>query len=134
MASFATLADICIAEPGARLYFTGPRVIAETTHEELPEGFGSAERNLLLGHLDAVVPRKDLRVKVGNYLRLLGGGEEPDRVTSEPPDEHEARVGWLRQRLSELKLLPLMPGVHLSEEIEKLQDQAEEPAAREPPP
>ncbi|MFA4965586.1 MAG: acetyl-CoA carboxylase carboxyltransferase subunit alpha [Thermoleophilia bacterium] len=36
--------------------------------------------------------------------------------------EHEARVGWLRQRLSELKRLPLMPGVHLSEEIERLQD------------
>src|SRR5665647_2143039 len=38
-----------------------------------------------------------------------------------PADENEARVGWLRQRLSELKRLPLMPGVHLSEEIEKLQ-------------
>jgi acetyl-CoA carboxylase carboxyl transferase subunit beta len=81
VASFATLADICIAEPGAQLYFTGPRVIAETTREVLPKGFGSAERNLLLGHLDAVVARKDLRVKVGNYLRLLGGGEEPDRFT-----------------------------------------------------
>ena len=82
VASFATLADICIAEPGAQLYFTGPRVIAETTHETLPEGFGSAERNLQLGHLDAVVARKDLRAKVGNYLRLLGGGEEPYRVTT----------------------------------------------------
>ncbi len=49
VASFASLADICIAEPGARLYFTGPRVIQETTHEELPEGFGSAERNLRAG-------------------------------------------------------------------------------------
>ena len=82
VASFATLADICIAEPGARLYFTGPRVIAETTHEALPKGFGSAERNLELGHLDAVVARKDLRVKIGNYLRLLGGGEEPERATT----------------------------------------------------
>lgn len=79
VASFATLADICIAEPGARLYFSGPRVIAQTTREKLPEGFSSAERNLELGHLDAVVHRKDLRVRVGNYLRLLGGGEEPDR-------------------------------------------------------
>jgi acetyl-CoA carboxylase carboxyl transferase subunit beta len=79
VASFATLADVCIAEPGAQLYFSGPRVIAETTREALPEGFGSAERNLLLGHLDAVVARKDLRRRVGNYLRLLGGGEEPER-------------------------------------------------------
>ena len=38
VASFATLADICIAEPGARLYFTGPRVIQQTTQEELPAG------------------------------------------------------------------------------------------------
>ena len=121
VASFATLADICIAEPGAQLYFTGPRVIAETTHEELPEGFGSAERNLELGHLDAVVDRKDLRVKVGNYLRLLGGGEEPERARTSRTNETEARVGWLRQRLSELGRLPLMPGVHLSEEIERLQ-------------
>jgi acetyl-CoA carboxylase carboxyl transferase subunit beta len=79
VASFATLADICIAEPGALLSFSGPRVIAETTREVLPEGFGSAERNLLLGHLDAVVSRRDLQAKVGNYLRLLGGGEEPGR-------------------------------------------------------
>ena len=79
VASFATLADVCIAEPGARLYFTGPRVIQQTTHEELPPGFSTAERNLELGHVDAVVPRRELHLKVGNYLRLLGGGEEPDR-------------------------------------------------------
>jgi acetyl-CoA carboxylase carboxyl transferase subunit beta len=79
VASFATLADICIAEPGALLSFAGPRVITDTTREPLPEGFGSAERNLELGHLDAVVPRKDLKARVGNYLRLLGGGETPER-------------------------------------------------------
>ena len=38
VASFATLADICVAEPGARLYFSGPRVIQQTTREELPDG------------------------------------------------------------------------------------------------
>jgi acetyl-CoA carboxylase carboxyl transferase subunit beta len=79
VASFATLADICVAEPGALLSFSGPRVIAETTREPLPEGFGSAERNLELGHLDAVVPRGDLKAKVGNYLRLLKGGDTPER-------------------------------------------------------
>jgi acetyl-CoA carboxylase carboxyl transferase subunit beta len=77
IASFATLADICVAEPGALLSFSGPRVIAETTKEPLPPGFGSAERNLALGHLDAVVARPELRRKVATYLRLLGGGEEP---------------------------------------------------------
>jgi acetyl-CoA carboxylase carboxyl transferase subunit beta len=98
VASFATLADICVAEPGARLYFTGPRVIQQTTHEELPAGFSTAERNLELGHLDAVIPRKDLRVKVGNYLRLLGGGEEPDRGGSE---DGAGRPGRLAQAAAE---------------------------------
>lgn len=95
VASFATLADICIAEPGARLYFSGPRVIAQTTREELPEGFSTAERNLALGHLDAVVARKDLRERVGNYLRLLGGGEEPGRGTG--PEGQPGRTGRLAQ-------------------------------------
>lgn len=80
VASFATLADICIAEPGAQLYFSGPRVIQQTTREALPAGFGSAERNLELGHLDAVVPRAELRDKLGAYLRLLRGGEGPERA------------------------------------------------------
>jgi acetyl-CoA carboxylase beta subunit len=74
VASFATLADICVAEPGSLLSFSGPRVIRETTQETLPEGFGSAERNLELGHLDAVIPRGELRGRIANYLRLLTGG------------------------------------------------------------
>jgi len=85
VASFATLADICIAEPGAQLYFSGPRVIQQTTREALPAGFGSAERNLELGHLDAVVPRAELRDKLGAYLRLLKGGEGPERGETRGP-------------------------------------------------
>jgi len=80
VASFATLADICVAEPGALLYFSGPRVIAETTKEALPADFGTAERNLALGHLDAVVARTELRDKLANYLRLLEGGGTPERI------------------------------------------------------
>ena len=78
VASFVSLADICVAEPGALLYFSGPRVISQTTREQLPADFGSAERNLVLGHLDAVVPRAELKDKVANYLRLLKGGGQPD--------------------------------------------------------
>ena len=73
VASFATLADICIAEPGALLYFSGPRVIAETTREKLPDDFGTAERNLALGHLDAVVPREELRVQRRQLPATAGG-------------------------------------------------------------
>ena len=78
VASFVSLADICVAEPGALLYFSGPRVISQTTREQLPADFGSAERNLVLGHLDAIVPRSELKGKVANYLRLLKGGGQPD--------------------------------------------------------
>jgi acetyl-CoA carboxylase carboxyl transferase beta subunit len=78
VASFASLADICVAEPGAQLYFTGPRVIAETTKEKLPPDFGSAERNLHLGHLDAVILRHELKARLATYLRLLKGGGQGD--------------------------------------------------------
>jgi acetyl-CoA carboxylase carboxyl transferase beta subunit len=131
VASFATLADICIAEPGARLYFTGPRVIAETTHEELPEGFGSAERNLLLGHLDAVVPRKDLRVKVGNYLRLLGGGEEPERATA-AGGRPRSKGGMVTTALERAKALAAYARRQPVGGDREVAGEAEEPAAREP--
>jgi acetyl-CoA carboxylase carboxyl transferase subunit beta len=88
VASFVSLADICVAEPGALLYFSGPRVISQTTREQLPADFGSAERNLVLGHLDAIVPRAELKDKVANYLRLLKGGGQLDglerRAASRP--------------------------------------------------
>ena len=80
VASFVSLADICVAEPGALLYVSGPRVIAQTTREQLPADFGSAERNLELGHLDAVVPRAELKATIAGYLRLLRGGDQHDRL------------------------------------------------------
>ena len=133
VASFATLADICIAEPGAQLYFTGPRVIAETTHEILPEGFGSAERNLQLGHLDAVVARKDLRVRVGNYLRLLGGGEEPDRVTTTGGRER-GKGGMAQTAFGRAKALAAYARRPFVGGDREAAGEAERPAAREPSP
>jgi acetyl-CoA carboxylase carboxyl transferase subunit beta len=104
MASFATLADICVAEPGALLSFSGPRVIAETTGEKLPEDFGRAERNLELGHLDAVVPRSELRTRVANYLLLLGGGgtHERDRTRRKRARGARRLVETTAQRASSL--------------------------------
>ena len=131
VASFATLADICIAEPGARLYFTGPRVIQETTREALPEGFGSAERNLLLGHLDAVVPRKDLRVRVGNYLRLLGGGEEPERATT-AAGRARGKGGLAATALERAKALAAYARRPPERGDREAPEPAEEPPAREP--
>ena len=68
-ASFASLGDVVLAEPGALTSFAGPRVVAQTTREKLPDDFGLAESNFRFGHVDAVVPRAELR---GTLARLLG--------------------------------------------------------------
>jgi acetyl-CoA carboxylase carboxyl transferase beta subunit len=71
LASFASLGDVMVAEPGALLAFTGPRVVQQTTREKLPDDFGLAEANLRFGHLDAIVPRGELRPFLGRVLRLF---------------------------------------------------------------
>jgi acetyl-CoA carboxylase carboxyl transferase beta subunit len=72
LASFASLGDVIVAEPGALLSFTGPRVVQQTTREKLPEDFGLAESNLRFGHLDGIVQRRELRPFLGRLLRLFG--------------------------------------------------------------
>ncbi|HEX2496580.1 MAG TPA: acetyl-CoA carboxylase carboxyltransferase subunit beta [Gaiellaceae bacterium] len=71
LASFASLGDVIVAEPGALLAFTGPRVVQQTTREKLPDDFGLAESNIRFGHLDGIVGRRDLRPYVGRVLRLF---------------------------------------------------------------
>ncbi|MEO0089116.1 MAG: acetyl-CoA carboxylase, carboxyltransferase subunit beta [candidate division WOR-3 bacterium] len=71
MASFASLGDIIIAEPGAMLGFTGPRVIEETIKQRLPEGFQKAEFLLTHGFVDLVVPRWDLRRTLIRILNII---------------------------------------------------------------
>jgi acetyl-CoA carboxylase carboxyl transferase subunit beta len=70
LASFASLGDATIAEPGALIAFTGPRVVQQTTREKLPEDFGLAEQNLRFGHIDAIVPRPEQRDYLSRLLRL----------------------------------------------------------------
>jgi acetyl-CoA carboxylase carboxyl transferase subunit beta len=70
LASFASLGDVTIAEPGALIAFTGPRVVQQTTREKLPDDFGLAEQNLRFGHLDAIVPRPEHRSYLSRLLRL----------------------------------------------------------------
>jgi len=67
-ASFATLGDCLIAEPGALIGFAGPRTIAETIKVELPEGFQTAEFMLEHGFLDMIVNRKDLRSEIARLI------------------------------------------------------------------
>jgi acetyl-CoA carboxylase carboxyl transferase subunit beta len=73
LASFASLGDVTIAEPGALIAFTGPRVVQQTTRERLPEDFGLAEQNLRFGHLDAIVARPEQRSYLSRLLRLFSG-------------------------------------------------------------
>jgi acetyl-CoA carboxylase carboxyl transferase subunit beta len=72
LASFASLGDVVLAEPGALMSFAGPRVVAQTTREKLPDDFGLAESNYRFGHLDAIVPRAELRGTLARLLRLFG--------------------------------------------------------------
>jgi acetyl-CoA carboxylase carboxyl transferase subunit beta len=69
-ASLALLADINIAEPGAAIGFTGPRVIKQATYENLPPGFQSAEFQLAHGQVDLVLPRTELRRLLAHVLEM----------------------------------------------------------------
>ncbi len=69
-ASLALLADINIAEPGAAIGFTGPRVIKQATYADLPPGFQSAEFQLAHGQIDVVLPRTELRPLLAHLLEM----------------------------------------------------------------
>ena len=71
-ASFATLGDIILAEPKSMIGFAGPRVIREIAHQELPQGFQTAEFLLEHGLIDAIVPRAQMRQKLSMIFSHLG--------------------------------------------------------------
>ena len=70
-ASFAFVADVVIAEPGALIGFAGPRVIEQTVREKLPDGFQRAEFLVEKGALDLIVDRRQLKDELANILALL---------------------------------------------------------------
>ncbi|HET7093618.1 MAG TPA: acetyl-CoA carboxylase, carboxyltransferase subunit beta, partial [Thermomicrobiales bacterium] len=69
-ASYATIADVIMAEPGALVGFAGPRVIEQITKQKLPAGFQTAEFLLAHGMIDSIVPRSDLRPTLVTLLDL----------------------------------------------------------------
>jgi acetyl-CoA carboxylase carboxyl transferase beta subunit len=75
LASFASLGDVLLAEPGALMSFAGPRVVQQTTREKLPDDFGLSEANLRYGHVDAIVPRPELKSHLARLLRLFANGK-----------------------------------------------------------
>ena len=74
-ASFASLGDIILAEPKVLIGFAGRRVIENTIHQRLPEGFQLAEHMLEQGFVDAIVSRRNMRQTLEQLLRLHGYGE-----------------------------------------------------------
>jgi len=68
MASFASLGDVIVAEPRSMIGFAGPRVIKETTHQDLPEGFQTAEFLQEHGLVDMIVHRKKMREQISQLL------------------------------------------------------------------
>ena len=70
-ASFATLGDVIIAEPQCMIGFAGPRVVKETTHQDLPPGFQTAEFMKKHGLVDIIVPRNEMRKKLAQLLGYM---------------------------------------------------------------
>jgi acetyl-CoA carboxylase carboxyl transferase subunit beta len=72
-ASYASVADVIIAEPGANIGFAGRRVIEQAIRQKLPAHFQTAEFMLEHGMIDMVVPRSELRATLARLLRLYSG-------------------------------------------------------------
>ena len=70
-ASFASIADIIIAEPGALFCFAGPRVVKQTIGKDLPSDFGTSERNLKNGQIDIIAGRSEIRDILAKLLKLF---------------------------------------------------------------
>jgi len=73
-ASFASLGDVILAEPKALIGFAGPRVIKETTHQDLPKGFQTAEFLEEHGLIDMIVHRKNMRTQLSQFLSYFRSG------------------------------------------------------------
>lgn len=76
MASYASLGDVIIAEPEALIGFAGPRVIKETTQQDLPAGFQTSEFLLERGLIDLIVPRLEMRDRMINLMKALYGAKK----------------------------------------------------------
>jgi acetyl-CoA carboxylase carboxyl transferase subunit beta len=82
MASYASVGDLILAEPGALIGFAGPRVIKDTTQAELPPGFQTAEFLLDHGLIDAIVPRKEMKQRLIEYLSFMTAGQNGSRAAA----------------------------------------------------
>ncbi|MBI5850876.1 MAG: acetyl-CoA carboxylase carboxyltransferase subunit beta [Planctomycetes bacterium] len=86
-ASFASVCDLLIAEPGALIGFAGPRVIATTIKKELPKGFQRAEFLLEKGQIDRIVPRDQLRAELAKLMAYATGRDVVAAAQTPPKAE-----------------------------------------------
>src|SRR5262249_6842612 len=102
LASYASLGDVILAEPGALVGFAGARVIRQTIGEDLPPGFQRAEFVLEKGFIDRIVHRKQMREEVGNLLEFFwqstrgfapDGGASPHVFSNPLPTPGRAPTG-----------------------------------------
>jgi acetyl-CoA carboxylase carboxyl transferase subunit beta len=116
-ASFATLGDVLIAEPGAHIGFAGPSVIEQTIGQKLPEGFQTAEFLFEHGMVDLVEPRENLRGVLRRILALhagaeaarAGGARLPDTEGAAPVTDADAlptRDPWAVVQLARMPVRP----------------------------
>lgn len=111
-ASYAMLGDVHIAEPGAMIAFSGPRVIEQTIRQKLPEGFQRAEYLLEKGMVDMVVPRGQMRDTIGAMLSILMSKRSETAVEEDPelpltlPEETPARAEARKQERANAKQRP----------------------------
>jgi len=92
-ASFATETDVIVAEPGALIGFTGPRVIEETIKEKLPDGFQRSEFMLEHGLIDTIVARAELRKELARLIEYLQAEGGPPRQVPETEGPASAETG-----------------------------------------
>ena len=81
-ASLAMLGDVIVAEPGALIGFAGPRVIEQTVHETLPEGFQRSEFLLEHGAVDQIVDRREQRMRIASLLTMLMQAPAPRQAAA----------------------------------------------------
>ena len=91
-ASFATLGDLIIAEPKAMIGFAGARVLKETTRQDLPKGFQTAEFLLDRGLVDRIIPRPEMRAELGKLLDYLGSHSASRHTHSSRRTGHAAHA------------------------------------------
>jgi len=95
-ASFATLGDLNIAEPKAMIGFAGARVLKETTRQDLPKGFQTAEFLLERGLVDRIIPRPEMRAELAKLLDYLGQRASSHQAAHDSP--HKGKASHARQQ------------------------------------